>query len=721
MANHNGGPFIEAAMRSVLGQTLESFELIVVDDASTDDSVARIEKMASEDPRVRLVAMSQKAGPGAARNRAFDIAAGDWLAVIDSDDLFHPRRLERLLDHAEAVGCDVIADDQNHFATNGPTPPKRLLSGADITAPRTISLKELLEDRFGGMPNHLGYLKPVIRRQALRDLRYRESLRIGEDFDLLLRIVASGAVLTVLPDVLYLYRRHEASVSHRLGAREAQAMLDAMREFQRSIGTLPTPVADRVARRIALMERGAKAAAVVDALKRRRPLAAAGEVLRTPATLPAICAIIAGAVRKRFRRATQSPPTGQPLVLVAPDAPDIAVPSSWETLRLLPFAEMSVDQSARLTASTSDRTRTVLVLGQPDMDTVGFIPEPVRLVHVPSPCSAPPLVHVRTPTYRRPAMLRRALRGLQAQTVADWICDVYDDDPDCSGRAVVEELNDPRIRYTANNPQRRASRNLDFCFSRFNPHGARYFFVLEDDNQVMPRFIEDNIAICEQDGARIVLRNQLVEHDSGTPAARLGERGLLDTKFAGGFCTPETLHLSIMADMGVSNGGLFWSAEAHSDLEIGLPCSSTLQEYLRTLAIVEPVYVALEPLAIWAENGENTVRDLGEAGAWFRREIDLKRSVQHLQRRVWKRTTPHKRRSFLDDPTYCYPARTRAMGLVKSLSWLRVGRVLNPVDVARLACRGLAIRLIGRPNRGLDRFLNDRHVRHGGPAKTPLP
>ncbi|MGV8954112.1 MAG: glycosyltransferase family 2 protein, partial [Cypionkella sp.] len=87
----------------------------------------------------------------------------------------------------------------------------------------------------------------------------------------------------------------------------------------------------------------------------------------------------------------------------------------------------------------------------------------------------PDLVHFRTPTYKRPEALRRALQSMIDQSSADWVCDVYDDDAAQSGRAVVASLGDPRIRYVPNKPQLFASRNIDHCFSADNPHGAEFF------------------------------------------------------------------------------------------------------------------------------------------------------------------------------------------------------------------------------------------------------
>ena len=128
-----------------------------------------------------------------------------------------------------------------------------------------------------------------------------------------------------------------------------------------------------------------------------------------------------------------------------------------------------------------------------------------------------PLVHVRTPTYRRPEDLKRCLQSLQRQTWSNWICDVFDDDPDASGRDVVGEMGDSRIRYRRNATQKFASANIDQCFSSANPHGADYFCVVEDDNAILPDFMETGIADCLEYGVEILLRDQLVLPSNEAP------------------------------------------------------------------------------------------------------------------------------------------------------------------------------------------------------------
>ena len=316
-----------------------------------------------------------------------------------------------------------------------------------------------------------------------------------------------------------------------------------------------------------------------------------------------------------------------------------------------------------------------------------------------------PLVQIRTPTYRRPEALERCLRSLQAQSWRSWVCDVFDDDPDASGVAVVAGLGDGRIHYHHNRPQRFASKNIDACFSRKNPHGADYFCVVEDDNYILPGFIAANVALCRSDGVDVILRNQFIEHDSGTGQAQLSRFGILDRKFVEGRYAPDRFRLALMADIGVSNGGLFWSARARSDFEVGFPISATLQEYIRTYALRDDIHVAMEPLAVWAENGTGTTRDLGLKAGYYRRELNLKRSIMELQRRAWRRAAATDRAGFLHSPAFAYPAEARANGLVKSLTMLGVGDALSLRVRARLVLRGCLIRLAGRVEPGLKQFI----------------
>jgi glycosyltransferase involved in cell wall biosynthesis len=324
------------------------------------------------------------------------------------------------------------------------------------------------------------------------------------------------------------------------------------------------------------------------------------------------------------------------------------------------------------------------------------------------PADRTPLVQVRTPTYRRGDALLRCLQSLQAQTWHNWVCDVFDDDPDGSAGQVCAALADPRIVYNHNQPQRFASKNIDQCFSADNPRNADYFCVVEDDNYILPEFIEANIHLCQSSGVELVLRNQLVEWRSGTPDAHLSTFGIFDAMFTEGLYEPEEFRLSLIPGIGVSNGALFWSKSAKSQLEIGFACTATLQEYMRTFSLAERVCVATTPLAVWAHNGEQTTRDLGTGASWLRRELDLKRSIQILQQQAWRMAKEKSRRTFLESDLFRYPPRLRAKGLVKALITPRVGGLLSAREKLELAGRGLLIRSAGKVTGDFRRFLQSR-------------
>ncbi len=117
----NKGPFVEEAVRSVLNNTFGDFELLVVDDASTDDGLARVRTI--NDPRIQLITSAENTGRAAAANRGYDLARGEYVAVLDADDVAHPDRLAKqvaFMDaHPEVGVCGSYAQtfgERDHIA-----------------------------------------------------------------------------------------------------------------------------------------------------------------------------------------------------------------------------------------------------------------------------------------------------------------------------------------------------------------------------------------------------------------------------------------------------------------------------------------------------------------------------------------------------------------------------------------------------------------------------
>lgn len=104
MPAYNAERYIEAAIRSLEEQTVEKWELIVVDDCSTDGTAQLLRRLAAEDPRIRPIFSAENRGAAASRNLALEQCRGSYVALLDADDLWRPRKLERQLALAEKTG-----------------------------------------------------------------------------------------------------------------------------------------------------------------------------------------------------------------------------------------------------------------------------------------------------------------------------------------------------------------------------------------------------------------------------------------------------------------------------------------------------------------------------------------------------------------------------------------------------------------------------------------
>jgi len=298
-ANYNGARHLAAAVRSVLQQTLGSLELIVADDASTDDSLAVIACAAGGDPRVRVLKARKNGGPGAARNRALKAARGRYIAVFDSDDLMAPDRLEKLVARARVDHADIVVDNLLVFQDADEAPWRAFLCQRAWNHPRWITLADYIEaGRMYSKQPGLGYLKPLFSAEVLEGERYREDLRIGEDYDLVLRLLAKGARMRFLPDPLYRYRKHGASISHVMRREHIEQMLAADAALAAQMREQCAEVRRAQARRRRSLETALVYDRVICALKARH----VGEALGACATDPAVWPLLAMPVTARLKR-----------------------------------------------------------------------------------------------------------------------------------------------------------------------------------------------------------------------------------------------------------------------------------------------------------------------------------------------------------------------------------------------------------------------------------
>jgi glycosyltransferase involved in cell wall biosynthesis len=197
---YNYGHFVCAAVESALAQTYPHLEIVVVDDGSTDDTAARLARYGD---RIRYVYQPNQ-GLSAARNTGIRTATGEFVALLDSDDQWHPERL------AAQVPVLAARPDAGLVAAaceTGAEPEWKSVNPTLPGAPREITAREILvRSRFG--PSGV-----LVRRacfEAVGD--FDTSLRSAEDRDMWLRIAARFPVL-MLDAPLWWYRVHGGSMS----------------------------------------------------------------------------------------------------------------------------------------------------------------------------------------------------------------------------------------------------------------------------------------------------------------------------------------------------------------------------------------------------------------------------------------------------------------------------------------------------------------------------
>ena len=236
MPVHNGERYLDEAIASVLSQTFADFELIVVDDASSDGTADIIAEYARRDSRLQPVYQARNQGAAAARNRGMCLAGGEFIAAMDSDDICLPERLKTQVTYLDAhpqvgvVGSDVffVGDDLT-FRYQARHPQRHALI-----------LWALFFSPYFCHPTCM------IRRQLLEGAGgYAESLRTAEDVDLWARLAGTTRFAN-LPDITLLYRRHPQADG--VGNRQAQHAMFAQiqkRLLQRLWSGVP---ADTIAR-----------------------------------------------------------------------------------------------------------------------------------------------------------------------------------------------------------------------------------------------------------------------------------------------------------------------------------------------------------------------------------------------------------------------------------------------------------------------------------------
>jgi succinoglycan biosynthesis protein ExoO len=235
MAARNAEELLPRTLRSIQEQTFADFELIVVDDGSTDATGEVVAAFAREDPRITLVTLPENLGRSRARNVAIDTARGEWICPTDADDLWASTRLASMLAAAEQFpGAVAVTDHLIGFTADA---GGEVAVGARQTFRGAVGVgTPFVVDRRRWFADRECHMTPIVRRSHIdaHSIRYVEEASAGEDLNFYVRIAFAEPTTVVAHtgEISYYYRQGESTRAANMAESRAKLMQLAVESTQ---------------------------------------------------------------------------------------------------------------------------------------------------------------------------------------------------------------------------------------------------------------------------------------------------------------------------------------------------------------------------------------------------------------------------------------------------------------------------------------------------------
>lgn len=197
---YNAERFIGETIESVLEQTYTNWEMIIVDDASTDQTAKIVQDYMKKDARIRFIQLNKNEGSAVARNTAMREAKGQYLAFLDSDDLWFEHKLEKQLRFMQENEIAFSFTKYVRMKEDGK------VTKAIVDAPKVVDYEELMKQCV------IGCLTVMLDRSKIGDLKM-PNIRTRQDYAFWLKITRKGFLAYGIPEVLAKYRLVENSIS----------------------------------------------------------------------------------------------------------------------------------------------------------------------------------------------------------------------------------------------------------------------------------------------------------------------------------------------------------------------------------------------------------------------------------------------------------------------------------------------------------------------------
>jgi len=223
VATRNRPVLLNRAVDSILGQSHQDFEMIIIDDASDEESQENLEEIKRKDARIKLIRNEKNLGPGKTRNIGIANAKGEYIAIMDDDDISLPQRLfqqQEILNNDQGIGLVFSSVGwMNENLEVYEIFPSIVRRGEFPKEPEQVFKLLYLES------NKIPDTTIMVRKSIMQNVGYPETIWIGLDWLLCLRLAALGVRMMAIPEPLVLVRRDSATsglMSNKESAFKAQ-------------------------------------------------------------------------------------------------------------------------------------------------------------------------------------------------------------------------------------------------------------------------------------------------------------------------------------------------------------------------------------------------------------------------------------------------------------------------------------------------------------------
>lgn len=200
MPAYNSEKYICDSIESVINQSYENWELIVIDDNSSDSTFQIVEFFKEKDSRIRLYKNLVNSGVSKSRNKAISLAKGNWIAFLDSDDLWTKNKLKKQVDMIKYFNAEFIFTGSSFIDENG----QAFVGGFEV--PNLVDFKKLKKQ------NVISCSSVLIKKTYVLNVKM-ENDKIHEDYAVWLKILKSGVLAYGLNEKLLIYRISRSSKS----------------------------------------------------------------------------------------------------------------------------------------------------------------------------------------------------------------------------------------------------------------------------------------------------------------------------------------------------------------------------------------------------------------------------------------------------------------------------------------------------------------------------